>query len=303
MCFNEDVSWITFIGGILLNMICFFLLKKYNPMDIAARVIVFQSCYPLLMQLTEAMVWRNQSSATWGQIAYMLNITQPHFCLAPCVYLLYKRVYFSHKGWLRVVRFFSMWSSALVCLLYTALAIIHNPTCDYEMIFPNCTHLQLSWWNNPNCMSMDRTWALPAYWISCCLAYAGMPFAWSILLLVLYLGTMFVSVGLYPCGIGSMWCWMVVTWAPVTTVVSFVLKHFTNFKPIVGIKFETICADGVIVRERNGKEQNEGRVKSSEIEIMDGYGYGSETEIAASPKSGLATRNVPGLQQVELNNS
>jgi hypothetical protein len=96
---------------------------------------------------------------------------------------------------------------------------------------------------------------------------------------------------------------MVVTWAPVTTVVSFVLKHFTNFKPIVGIKFETICADGVIVRERNGKEQNEGRVKSSEIEIMDGYGYGSETEIAASPKSGLATRNVPGLQQVELNNS
>jgi hypothetical protein len=41
-----------------------------------------------------------------------------------------------------------------------------------------------------------------------------------------------------PCGVGSMWCWMVVTWAPVTTVVSFVLKHCTNFKPIVGIKFE-----------------------------------------------------------------
>ena len=87
-----------------------------------------------------------------------------------------------------------------------------------------------------------------------------------------------------PCGVGSMWCWMVVTWAPVTTVVSFVLKHCTNFKPIVGIKFETLCADGVIVREREGKEQNEGRVKSSEIEIMDGYG--SETEIAASPTFG-----------------
>ena len=77
---------------------------------------------------------------------------------------------------------------------------------------------------------------------------------------------------------------MVVTWAPVTTVVSFVLKHCTNFKPIVGIRFETLCADGVIVREREGNEQNKGRVKSCDIEIMDGYG--SETEIAASPTFG-----------------
>ena len=87
MCFNETVSWVTLFGGLTLNAVGYLLLRSryHTRNDPAPRAIVLSFCYFLLIQLPEAMVWRNNSSEGWGRVAHTLNVAQPHvYYVAGC---------------------------------------------------------------------------------------------------------------------------------------------------------------------------------------------------------------------------
>ena len=281
MCFNEHISWITFVGGQTLNMLSFILLYKYNNKDLAPRIIIIGHCYPLFMQLAEAMVWRNDSSAVWGQVAYILNVTQAHIVTITSAYLLYRQCAWSNNQWVRHIRKCSFVLAAFLCLIYTSLTIINNHKCDYEMIFSDCYQLVLSWWHDGNCMSSPTTLVL--YWLTCSLAIISLPLPWSILGIILYVGTLLASIELYPCGQGSMWCWMVGGWGTLTMITAFVLKFYTKYD-VEPVDLLQDRGKGKGKRKGKGKgkrkrkrkdrarererERDEEGTKSSEIEII-----------------------------------
>ena len=76
MCWNEKVSWTTFILGTIFNIFNIFYFK-----DTTLTLISIGIQWLLLMQLFEALAWRDQQCGSLNKFAtngaLIANLTQP----------------------------------------------------------------------------------------------------------------------------------------------------------------------------------------------------------------------------------
>ena len=192
MCWNKEVSFLTFGIGTILNIASYYWLNtKASPGRFLIPVIQF--C--LLMQLFEGVAWTRLDAgrdiALVSRIAFVFNVTQP----------------------------LALWASVLVVnpkarigplVMFASLLLTQwNEMIDKsESIAPKegCSHLNLGYWNYSNGTLYLVSMVLIAqdfpdrYWRFVFLNAMGSAFVWAWIF--------------YPCSIASLWCWSIAVTGP-----------------------------------------------------------------------------------------
>jgi len=190
MCWNEPVSWITFVLGTLFNV---YMAWHFRTKTIYAFAVVIQ--WVLLMQLFEALAWRDQNCGKLNKFAtqgaMLANITQPLIVFLAFI------IIGSNSTSVKL-------TAGTIAFAYTCylLWVLGNHTGNFTCITPStaCSHLDLNWWKVINpliyCIALFSLMLLLIRPMG--LAYA----ATAYVAVTLALSMMF-----YSCGAGSMWCW------------------------------------------------------------------------------------------------
>ena len=196
MCWNEQVSWTTLILGTIFNLFNIFYYKN-TTLTLVSLAIQWL----LLMQLFEALAWRDQNCGKLNQFAtngaLIANLTQP---LIVCMlFITVSPVSQITKGFALAIAF-----AYISYVLY-----VLNTTEEYTCLRPsqNCTHLDLYWWKNLSgivyCLALFSIMLLLIRPFGLALFVSG------------YIGiTLLLSVLFYSCGAGSLWCWFT-SFAPI----------------------------------------------------------------------------------------
>jgi len=197
MCWNEKISWTTLAIGTLLNIFNILYFR-----DTTLTLISIGIEWLLLMQLFEALAWRDQNCGSLNKFAtngaLIANLTQP---LMVCmVFLTYSPVPQKYKLLALGIAF-----AYISYVLYKL-----NQSDEYTCLRPSktCTHLDLYWWKNLSGL------------IYCAALFSIMLLLIRPIKLALFVTsyisiTLLLSVLFYSCGAGSMWCW------------------FTSFSPLI----------------------------------------------------------------------
>lgn len=186
MCWSETTSIVTFVLGSVLNIFAYmYLTYKNSP----SKIFVFYWQFTLLMQLPEAIVWNHINSGTDisgpSRIAMILNIFQP-IALLLCVTTGFD-------------------NSLSAVFMYSLLIVsdFQELWIEGSDISPKkgCRHLNLGYWN------LSRTLLYVFSSMICFMSFGNRFWGW--LNMLIFLTTLIVSVLIYNCGGGSMWCWMI----------------------------------------------------------------------------------------------
>lgn len=189
MCWSEEVSWATLILGSLFNIF-----NIYYFRDTTVILVSIAIQWLLLMQLFEALAWRDQNCGSLNKFAtngaLIANITQPLFvCM---LFIIFSPVPQSYKLLALFIAF------GYMCY---ALYIL-NITNEYTCLRPSktCSHLDLYWWKNMN------------GFIYCVTLFSIMlllirPFNLAVMLSGYIALTLLLSLMFYSCAAGSIWCW------------------------------------------------------------------------------------------------
>ena len=213
MCWNEPVSWTTFIVGTVCNLASALYIK--NTM-FTGVCIMWE--WILLMQLFEALAWHDQNCgklnrcATYG--AYLANITQPFV-------ILFSLLVSDTKMLAKLI------AAILVFIYSTWLLVIAKSPTKYECLTPNkdCRHLSFPWWK-------DLRTLVPMYIICVLLLPILLIRPWCFgFFQSFYIGiTAIITWIFYSCAgagsIGSVWCWFAAL-VPIFNV--FVYKLCTKY--------------------------------------------------------------------------
>ena len=197
MCISEKVSWITLVIGTILNVsILVYLSRIHNPKIIVPIILVIGWQYALLMQIPDALAWRNPKATYPGKLAFILNTTQP------MVFFILVVIALTKLG-------VSIWRlcPAILALLAYSVLIIRDAAKrkNYDVSPPqHCRYLSYSWWDEPRyCI----------YTLSIILTLLALAPAWGyiILSLVLFIGSTTAAqiVSGRECASGSLWCWSI----------------------------------------------------------------------------------------------
>lgn len=217
MCWNEQVSWGTFIVGTIFNIL---IAWYFDESIITLLCALFQ--WVIMMQFFEAIAWRNQPSkqganpclnkfAAVGGLIF--NLTQP--IILALGLILFTTVSMVNKVIAMCIVFL------YICWIILAL----NSTKEFDHLTPSegCRHLDLYWWHS--------------------VPYGAIPYIitlFSVILLLIqpvdlawfeavYIAlTLILSAWLYSCGTGSVWCFFAVG-APIFTGLYWYFTH-TNDK-------------------------------------------------------------------------
>lgn len=209
MCFSEKVSWLTLIIGTIINIISLIFLSKIpNPRVIIPIMLIIGWQYALLMQIPDALAWRDLKSPYPGKLAFVLNTTQPLIAIMMVAFIL-------HKLGVSLVR---LAPAIIVCAVYIVYVLIEAFKTDY-IVKPrgSCHNLEYTWWDN-------IPYAL--YSLIMILAVLCIPsIPYVVLTLALFCGSiaatrMVVDIGCDP---GSLWCWSVAGAGLITALSSFVI--------------------------------------------------------------------------------
>lgn len=197
MCWNEQVSWITFFIGSVFNL---FNITYFKNKTITQISIVIQ--WLLLMQFFEALAWRDQNCGNLNKFAskgaLVANLTQPII-----VYLIFIQNFDITKQQKMI--------ATSIITLYTIYILykLKQSKYDYSCLTTStkCDHLDLSWWNEINGFIY-------------CIALFSMilllikPFKLASMISIYIAITLIASMTFYGCSVGSMWCWFV-SFAPI----------------------------------------------------------------------------------------
>jgi hypothetical protein len=198
MCFNEVVSWLTLALGSIVNttMVTVLLLTGgNNPQVVIPIMLIIGWQYSLLMQIPDALAWRNPEARYPGKLAFILNTTQPLIATGLVGVML-------RSCDVSLVRL-------LPAFAFGAAYAVRTASEAYGMSFdltplPECTNLHYPWWN-------DRT-SLLLYFATTLAAVAAIPsVTYMVLSLVLFCVTVLISKQMLAeaCNSGSLWCWSV----------------------------------------------------------------------------------------------
>lgn len=199
MCLDEKTSWITLAVGTTIN-ICtlIYLFQKHslNKKTVIPITILLWIQYALLMQIPDALSWRNPDSKWPGKMAFFLNITQPLIGVICVIYMLS----FLDIPLTRAV------PMIILLVLYFIVVISKIGSIRYD-IKPkdNCRNLQYRWWEK-----------IPAilYLIVMLIIFLTIPSFWySSVLIALFLISLAITMIIVTrqCNPGSLWCWSVAT--------------------------------------------------------------------------------------------
>ncbi len=189
MCINEETSWITLILGTVINT--YVVKDLYRNRIYLPIFIILAWQYALLMQIPDAIAWRNikngNSTEHEGKLAFFLNITQPivwFLCIMP---------------------FVKSYNVLLPVLLLLGIYIydIYNNKLKYDITPPEkCNSLNYQWWEklNPYLYFLVMT--------SIFMIIPDRKFA--LLNIILFYGSFIISKLIkYECNFGSFWCWSI----------------------------------------------------------------------------------------------
>lgn len=200
MCWSETTSYVSFVVGSVLNALTFAYLRRVRP-AVAPIALYWEFC--LLMQLPEGAAWRAVS--TGGDLrpaslaAMWLNVLQP--------VVLATLVTTAMRG--------RLWGVSAV-VVYAAGIVAEMQHMWPETIEPadGCHHLDLAYWNGTRST---------LYFVSSLCAFAAIPSAyWALVNGGFFLITFALMAVLYPCGQGSLWCWIIFIAGPVLCAAALV---------------------------------------------------------------------------------
>ena len=208
MCWSEPVSWASFLVGTLFNVV----LIKTIP-DPSIYSIVFMWQWVLFMQFFDALMWRDQECGKVNRLAtkgaYINTALQPvipYFALIAVT-----QVSTKHKL-----------MATIITLVYLIAAVHYLGNSKREIectkFSKDCNHLQYTW--EP---FQSIPFVLYAVFIPLLLLLLGATnMAWFQIsyIIVTYLLSYFI----YPCALGSMWCWFA-AFAPVFTYMYYKYTH------------------------------------------------------------------------------
>jgi hypothetical protein len=210
MCWNKEVSILTLLIGTGFN---YLLLKNFPTKDVLICVSIWQ--YILFMQLFEALSWISHemknsflnSIATYG--AFLLNVSQPVFIATLASTIASPP---------------TKWILGILCLIYTGIIVKNSVGKKFHSLYTkSCNHLQLYWWKdwfNPTKHSI----AFPLYAIILLLSFLCLKSKGLALFQIIYIAVTFtLSVVLYHCSYGGIWCWFS-AFGPLATFLYLKLK-------------------------------------------------------------------------------
>lgn len=191
MCINEETSWTTLILGTVINAYLvkdLYRNKIYLPIFI---ILLWQ--YALLMQIPDAIAWRNikngNTTSKEGRLAFFLNVTQP------IVLFLFI---------LPFVKNYYMLILALVVLcIYINNIYVNYNDINYETKpHDKCSSLNFKWWE-----VIDPK----LYFLSMTLFFILIPdIKIAFLNILLFYSSFIVSYTIdYTCNPSSLWCWSI----------------------------------------------------------------------------------------------
>jgi hypothetical protein len=192
MCWNQSVSWITFILGTIVNL--GFVSWKGNKKNWI--VYAFFQCI-IMVQLGEALIWRDTEGGVLAQIGTLISFLG--VWLQPIIAWFILRTY--------GVRNEILYMMALVLVVYIAYSIpafIQIKQNTYRPVvceIGGSSHIELSAWNQP---------IMGFLYMFCCLfsillIFPKTPYISSYLYL-----TLLLSYLLYRRLFASLWCWFAV---------------------------------------------------------------------------------------------
>lgn len=197
MCWSATTSFVTLAVGTLLNAVSYTLLRHWNS---PAALLVWWWQYGLLMQIPEGIVWLQLDNGETdvrvaSRVALMLNLTQP-------------------VALLLVIRFGALhceFRYSYVVLFMYAVALATNADTMWARsasIAPedDCAHLSLRYWDVP----LGTMYVVTSLLI----VSEARPVFWALLNAGLLLVTIALAIVLYPCGVGSLWCWFIFVAGP-----------------------------------------------------------------------------------------
>ena len=209
MCWSAPVSFITLALGTLGNVSAYIFVRRTDPRG--AMILAYWQ-FGLQMQLLEGLAWtsldRGSDSVLAARSAMLFNVLQP-VALAIVVWATGSQARLALLAMLfyivvMAVEFEEVWA------LSASIAPV-----------PGCAHLDLQWWDG------GRSALYVTASVVCFLDLVDA--FWRYLHLTFFLATFTLSVALYSCGGGSMWCWMIASSGPVVAV-----AHATRRAYLVG---------------------------------------------------------------------
>ena len=197
MCWNAPVSFATFAGGSLLNLLSYWALSRRGSL-VAPLVWAWQ--YALLMQIPEGIVWArldagvtSSSIQVESRVAFFLNITQP------------LSLYVAIRSLRIKLRY-----AQVALFMYFLLLVVDLP--EYwertGSIAPSdgCDHINLGYWNP----SRGFLYVFAALFV---ISELPSPYWVTVNSAIFLLSLLFAAI-FYNCGLGSMWCWLIWTAGP-----------------------------------------------------------------------------------------
>lgn len=193
MCWSEPVSWITFAVGTIFNFGAYAYFRAARS-GVENMIIYWQ--YALLMQVAEGSAWRvlagNKDADVAGpsRAAMILNVTQPFVIIivVVCTMPSTRKLMAISAG----VLYLGMLIAEASALWDESLSIRPQE---------GCSQLDLRWWDG------TRT---TLYILTSLFGFAAIPsYFWAIVNALIFLVTLFVALLTYPCGGGSLWCWII----------------------------------------------------------------------------------------------
>lgn len=211
MCWSATTSLVTLVVGTLFNFGSYALLRQTQS---PTSLLVWSWQYALLMQIPEGIVWLQLDAghsdiSAASRLAMVLNITQP---LALLLGIRFGGLY-------REFRY------AYVALLLYAVVLVtqfDEVWSRSASIAPNenCPHLSLRYWDVSRGI---------VYLVSSLLVVSeARPVFWALVNAALFSLTFLLAIVVYPCGIGSVWCWFVFTTGPILVVCDRLRRRYVD---------------------------------------------------------------------------
>jgi len=199
MCINERVSWITLIIGTIANILSLIYLSQVRDQKVVIPIILILAWqYALLMQIPDALAWRDPHARYPGKIAFILNTTQPLI-----FFILVSAALF--KMGVSLLRLLPAILALIAYIILTIKEASHRNNYD---INPSgtCKHLAYPWWRNASCRYF-------LYMSSIVLLLFSLAPAWGYITftLVIFIGSLIASAAVSgrECSAGSLWCWSI----------------------------------------------------------------------------------------------
>lgn len=221
MCWSATASFVTLGVGTILNVASYALLVRRNS---PTSMLVWSWQYALLMQIPEGIAWLQLDAHTThadadvrvvSRVAMILNITQPLALLAG----------------IRTGGLYREFRYAYVALAMYAVVLATQaneiwPAAASIAPEDGCAHLDLRYW--------DASRGIVYVATSLFIVSEARPIFWALVNAGIFLTSLGFAMFLYPCGVGSVWCWFIFLAGPILLAAD-VMRGFAVVTPIAAI--------------------------------------------------------------------